>query len=227
MPFEKLDNPAWWALTGPQQQFATGTAHIKRYQRDILSFVAYDHSMPDIANELDSLLEAGETFYIIGELPPLPSSCTLVKELPCVQMILQEPVVIVENAVAISPLTASHSIDMFNLINKVQPGLYVPDTRRLGDYYGVWQEDKLVAMAGERIQPEHLTEISAVVTDPDYTGRKYAQQLVTHLCNANLNKGNIPFLHVLQSNERAIKVYEYLGFKKRRTISFWQLKKTE
>lgn len=225
-PFAKLDNPAWWALTGVQQSFATGASHIKRYQRGILPFAAYEYGTTESITALDAWLETGEVFFLIGELPPLPAHWTLIKELPCAQMINQAAVTAPDDAVAISPLTAAHKTDMYNLIQKVQPGYYEPDTHRLGDYYGIWQQERLVAIAGERMRLEQLTEISAICTDPDYTGRKYAQHLIAHLCNTNLDQGNIPFLHVLETNERAIRLYEYMGFTKRRIISFWKLQKT-
>lgn len=224
-PFAKLDNPAWWALTSVQQSFAAGARHVKRYQRGILPFAAYEYGTKESITALDGFLETGELFFLIGELPPLPAHWTLLKELPCAQMINQAAVASPDGAVTISRLTATHRTDMYNLIQKVQPGYYELDTYRLGNYYGIWQQDKLVAIAGERMRLEQLTEISAICTDPDYTGRKYAQHLITHLCNTNLEEGNTPFLHVLETNQRAISLYEYMGFTKRRTISFWQLKK--
>ena len=218
MNFDHLDNPVWYALTSQQQQFAIGTEDVKCFQQHILPFAAY--TTPETAHTLDPYLE--DTFYMIGELPPLPSNWTVLKELRCVQMILQTPIEAMSN---VSLLDASHSQTMFDLINKVQPGFYKPDTRLVGDYYGIWQDDKLVSIGGERLRMDHFTEISSIITDPEYTGRKYAQQLITHVCNTNLSKGNIPFLHVLQTNDRAISLYEYLGFTQRRLISFWQLKK--
>lgn len=225
-PFAKLDNPAWWALTGVQQSFAAGTKHAKRYQRGILPFAAYDPEAKENITALDGFLEAGEVFFLIGELPPLPVHWTLLKELPCAQMINQAAMLPPDSEVSINRLTELHSNDMYHLIQKVQPGYYEHNTHRLGNYYGIWQQDKLVAIAGERMRLEELTEISAICTDPDYTGRKYAQHLIAHLCNTNLGQGNIPFLHVLETNQRAISLYEYMGFTKRRTISFWQLKKS-
>lgn len=224
-PFAKLDNPAWWALNGVQQPFATGASSVKRYQRGILPFAAYDHSAPESIIELDNWLQPGESFFFIGALPSLPSHWTVLNELPCAQMILQSEITQQEDAVTVSALDASHKTDMFNLINLVQPGYYEPDTYQLGNYYGIWQQGQLVAIAGERMRMEELAEISAICTHPDHTGRKYAQHLITHLCNTNLNEGNIPFLHVLQTNQRAISLYEYLGFTTRRMISFWKLRK--
>ncbi|AEV98169.1 hypothetical protein A4D02_33800 [Niastella koreensis] len=226
-PFWQLDNPAWWALTGVQQQFATGAQPMKRYQRGILPFAAIETATTPNLVALRGLLEPGEIFYLIGELPPLPPGIQLLKELPCAQMVLQQPIKLPDNAISITPLNASHSDDMLNLINKVQPGYYEKDTWRLGNYAGIWQQDQLVAIAGERMRLEQLTEISAICTDPAYTGRQYAQYLIAHLCNTNLQTGNTPFLHVLHTNERAIRLYEYLGFTTRRTISFWQLVSSE
>lgn len=222
-PFVKLDNPAWWALTGVQQSFAVGTTHAKRYHKGILPFAAWEAGHEASLQSLTQWLEPGEIFYLIGELPALPADFTMIKELTCVQMILQQKINLTPASFTISPLNASHRDEMFNLINKVQPGYYEKDTGRLGNYYGIWQQNQLVAIAGERMRLENLTEISAICTDPAYTGRQYAQYLIAHLCNTNLQMGNTPFLHVLQTNYRAIRLYEYLGFKQRRMIPFWQI----
>jgi GNAT superfamily N-acetyltransferase len=223
-PLTELDNPAWNALNGRQQEFATGVPPILRYRQGVLPFAACESGRTENIDALDHLMEPGEIFYLIGELPPLPSHWELVKELPCAQMILRRPVVLQENTVEISLLTAGQDSALFNLINKVQPGFYKPGAHQLGDYYGVWENDRLVAVAGERMRVEHATEISGICTDPDYTGRRYAQHLIARLCNKNLEQGMTPFLHVLQANPRAIRLYEYLGFETRRAISFWQLR---
>jgi len=70
-----------------------------------------------------------------------------------------------------------------------------------------------------------LTEISAVVTHPDWLGLKFAQQLVTHLNHKNIEQGIIPFLHTGSGNERAIAIYELLGYTKRRIIPVTKIKR--
>jgi predicted GNAT family acetyltransferase len=95
----------------------------------------------------------------------------------------------------------------------------------MGDYYGIYQKGQLVSVAGERMRMHGLTEISAVVTHPNFTGRKYAQQLIAHVVNKNLAAGIIPFLHVASTNERALNIYQYLGFVKRRIIDFTKIKR--
>jgi len=219
----QLDNPLWYALKDTQQAFAIGSSHTRRYRSGILPFAAYDHHTPGNVTELDSLLEKDRVFFLVGALPALPSHWKLIRELPCAQMILDLPLAPAQDTSAVAALTTADRDTMFELIQRVQPGYYEPDTHQLGDYFGIWQDDKLVAIAGERMRLEGMVEISAVCTDPAYTGRGYAQQLIVHICRTNLEKGNMLFLHVLTSNERAIRLYERLGFRRRREISFWKL----
>jgi len=222
----QLDNPLWYALNGAQQTFSIGFSFTKRYRPGILPFAAYDHLRPDNITELNGLLKKDEAFFLVGELPPLPSHFKLIRELPCAQMILDLPLTRVQDTAAVTALTAADRDTMFELIHRVQPGYYERDTHLLGNYFGIWQDEKLVAIAGERMRLKGMVEISAVCTDPAYAGRGYAQQLIVHICKSNLEKGNMLFLHVLTSNERAIRLYEHLGFRKRREISFWKLVNT-
>lgn len=217
---DKLDNPVWNALNTSHSQYAVGQPHVKCYQSSILAFVGYEQGISVDLSSVDDLVKKEQVFFMVGDLPVLPPHWKVVKELPCLQMVLQLPVKFEDQGVIVSELRAEHSAAMFDLVNRVQPGLYQPDTRFLGNYYGVWQDDKLVAIAGERMRVDNMVELSAICTDPAYTGRKYAQHLIAHLCSTNSEKGNIPFLHVLQSNERAIKVYDYMGFTTRRMINF-------
>src|ERR1044072_1678380 len=199
----KLDQTAWNALTSVQQNFATGTAHVKRYRRGILPFAACEPGHEKEIGSLTTMLAPGEIFYLIGELPPLPSSFTVLKELPCAQMVLQKPLPDLKNVLPLQPLTADHKDEIYDLINSVQPGYYEPDTYQLGLYLGIRQDRKLVAIAGTRMRLDGLTELSAICTDPEYTGRKYAQQLIWGLCKYNLGNDLTPFLHVIETNERA------------------------
>ena len=70
-------------------------------------------------------------------------------------------------------------------------------------------------------------EMSAVCTHPHYTGRGYAQRLLAILCNAALDRGFAPFLHVYSDNTRAIEVYRKLGFVVRTSPPLWSLQKAD
>jgi GNAT superfamily N-acetyltransferase len=224
LPDHKLDNPAWYSLTETHRHFAIGNNEIKRYLKNIVSFAAYHSGKKDILNQLDQWIDPGESFFLIGDIPALPPNYTSESSLPCVQMICTAKIKITETDI-IEQLGEADDEQMTALINLVQPGYYKPGTRLMGDYSGIRHNGQLVAMTGERMRMEGFTEISAVVTHPDFTGRKYAQQLVAHATNKNLAAGITPYLHTAETNERAIKIYEHLGFVQRRIIAFRKIKR--
>jgi len=69
-----------------------------------------------------------------------------------------------------------------------------------------------------------FVEVSAVVTHPSHTGQGYASQLIAHTVNTIFTQNEIPYLHVVETNP-AVKLYEKLGFRIRRKISFWNFTK--
>lgn len=103
----------------------------------------------------------------------------------------------------------------------VQPGYFMKNTSDLGNYHGIYKDEKLIAVTGERMKMNKYTEVSAVVTHPEYTGKGYAKQLITHTSNQIFSENKIPYLHVADTNIGAIRLYEKLGFRTRRKISFW------
>jgi predicted GNAT family acetyltransferase len=222
--YYKLDNPAWYALAETHAGFAIGNDKVKRYHPDIVAFVAYRQGIENICTHLDEIIGVNESFFIIGEMSSLASNYIVESILPCTQMICSKRIQTPET-VTIEKLRDTDDEDILALINLVQPGYYKKGTRLMGDYFGIRQDAKLVSLTGERMRMNGLTEISAVVTHPDFTGRKYAQQLVAHAGNKNFDEGIIPFLHVAATNERAINIYELLGFVKRRNIDFTRLKR--
>ncbi len=223
----KLDNPAWYALAEIHQPFAIGSFSLKRYQKNIVSFFAYDQAEENALSELDGFTDVGDPFFIIGNLSPLPSNYHIESRLSCAQMICFKLANLPTATADIKLVEPNEEQQMLALINQVQPGYFLPGTRLMGDYYGIRQTGSLVAMTGERMRMHGLTEISAVVTHPDFTGRQYAQQLVAHISNKNIDAGITPFLHVAESNERAIGIYQWLGFTRRRVIDFWKIRRME
>ena len=223
----KLDNPAWYALAETHRSFAIGNFSLKRYQKNIVSFFAYDHAQKDALFSADEMADLEESFYIIGEMPALPKNYVIENKLSCVQMICFALSDFPGMTNTIVRLGEDDEEQMLALINNVQPGYFLRGTRQMGNYYGIRQEDHLVAITGERMRMNGLTEVSAVVTHPEFTGRKYAQQLVAHAVNKIIEADIIPFLHVAESNERAIRIYQKLGFSSRRLIDFWKIKRKE
>ena len=222
--YHKLNNPAWYALTEMHQHFAEGNDAVKRYQQNIAPFAGCIADQPVSPEAFDQCFNITDSFYIIGDLPLLPSNYNIESKLLCLQMIAPS-IKAVPATARIAQLSEADDEDIITLMELVFPGYYQPDTRLMGDYFGIRCNGKLVAITGERMQMNGLTEVSAVVTHPDFTGRKYAQQLVSLVAAKNLDAGIIPFLHTAEINERAIKVYELLGFIPRRIIAVWKIKR--
>jgi predicted GNAT family acetyltransferase len=93
-----------------------------------------------------------------------------------------------------------------------KPGPFGPRTIELGDYFGVFDGGRLVAMAGERMQAGALREISGVCTHPDVQGRGIASRLMRKLVRRQLARRETPFLHVMRENAVARRLYERMGF---------------
>lgn len=222
--YKKLDNPAWHALTETHACFAVGTAKLKRYDPAIVLFSGYDLQVQNITEQFDEVYKPGDSFFLFDECPVLPANYQIETVVQCMQMVCKKPLP-QKNKENLVLLERKHWDEMYELVSTVFPGYYLPGTPEMGDYFGIFNEGKLVAIAGERLTMHGLTEISAVVTHPNYQGRGYAQQLVTHLDHKNLQAGNIPFLHTGYKNERAIKIYELLGYTKRRIIAATKIKR--
>jgi len=219
-----LDNPVWNALQTVHKDFAIGTENIKRYPAGVLQIMGCANPFTANLQEIDPWLAPGEKIFMVGDLPPLPADWTNFIKIDCVQMVWPKPVnVPVKTPADILPIGESSRADLLELVNLANPGYFFENTYQLGSYFGTWQDGKLIAAAGERLKMNGLTEVSAVVTHPDYTGRGFAQQLVAHVAAKNFDEGNIPFLHFVTDNIRARKVYELVGFEERRIITFWGL----
>ena len=103
---------------------------------------------------------------------------------------------------------------MADLVARTNPGPFTARTIELGNYLGVFDGERLVAMAGERMRLPGYTEISAVCTDADYRGRGLAGHLTALIARDIAAAGSVPFLHVLADNP-ARHLYESLGFRQR------------
>ena len=217
----KLDNPVWHSLNETQRNYALDFNDLKCYKPDYCPFCGYVNGNA-IADDIDAYAKLIDNFYIVGERPVFSQRLILKKELVCLQMVIgnridissQEEIVYLNNGFA---------SELLELVNLVQPGYFKSKTIMLGNYYGIFKNNRLVSVTGERMQMNGFTEVSAIVTHPDYTGKGYAKQLIAHAVNRIFDTGKIPFLHVAETNTGAIHLYEKLGFAERRKISFWNL----
>ena len=70
------------------------------------------------------------------------------------------------------------------------------------------------------MHPPGWTEISAVCTDPAHQRHGLATRLVQAVAAGIRRRGETPFLHAAASNRTAIRLYESMGFRLRRQMTF-------
>ncbi|MCL2554238.1 MAG: GNAT family N-acetyltransferase [Actinomycetia bacterium] len=218
-----LDNPVWAALSGPQRHLAEVTGGGARFLADVAPFVAVaDPADPHAWADLAALVRPGNIFPLTGG-GPLPDGWADRPGLEGVQMVAT-PALRGEADPRAEPLGPADVPEMLDLVARTRPGPFLPRTIELGAYYGVRDRGRLVAMAGERLRPPGWTEISAVCTDERHRGQGLAARLVRHVAAGVRARGEIPFLHAASSNTGAVRLYESLGFTRRKATFFHSLR---
>lgn len=222
---EKLDNPVWNSLNETHKSLSIEYDGIKFYAPEYCPFGGFRNPKKSIngINEYSTLIDS---FYVVGEKPLFGRNITINKNLVCNQMLLEKPIELEIEEQIVKLKYRKQKTDLFNLVNLIQPGYFNNKTPDLGKYFGIYKNDELIAVTGERMKMNEFTEISAVITHPEHTGKGYAKQLIKHTTGQIFNESKIPYLHVAESNIGAIKLYEKLGFTTRRKISFWNIKTT-
>lgn len=209
-----LDNPVWHALIGPHRSHATGRGLARHYPRDMAPFSAIveasDTAYADLAVDLSPGAEA-RLFRPREE--PLPCNWQQLDCFPMLQMIARgTPKQAPEMGTLLS---VADSGAMADLVAIAKPGPFGPRTPLLGQYFGVRDGDRLLAMAGERMRLPGFVELSAICAHPEARGQGYATGLTLQLMRLAFDRGEMPFLHVRPDNAAAVALYRRLGFETR------------
>jgi len=238
-----LDNVIWQALTTRDAQFAEGFGDARRFVREVGPLGAFHEDGSQGYASLAGLVEPDGTIGLFLNEPYEPRvGWTFVVGAPLLQMVADTltdngmlPDVLhegrpenTEPEIAIPDLIELGSADsrkMIELTGMTKPGPFGSRTHELGTYLGIRFEGKLVAMAGERLKVPGHTEVSAVCTHPEHTGKGYARVLMTEVMRRIRERGETPFLHVRQDNVRAVAIYNKLGFRERKLGHFAVLRK--
>jgi predicted GNAT family acetyltransferase len=212
----RLENPAYAALSGAHSRFARRSGRALRYAADVAPFLALPPD-PSRADWLDAieLVAPGTAAATLDDGSALPESLKVNQTFELVQM-LGEQVAGTHDPDAIT-LGAADVPEMLELVQLTEPGPFFQRTIELGKYVGIRRDGALVAMAGERLRFDGWTEISAVCTAPTHRGQGLASRLMSTLAADIEHRSERVFLHVLTANTNAIRLYEGLGFRARRS----------
>jgi ribosomal protein S18 acetylase RimI-like enzyme len=214
-----LDNLTWYAMTGLHTHLTIGTKLAKRYIPEISIAVAVANHSETAFAELAQIVPTGEMVALAETHPPesLPG-WQIHDRFEADQMVCQQDVSEPFTTEGIITLTVADVPDMIELIDAARPGPFTPRSIEMGRFFGIRQDGKLVAMAGERFRLPDYCEISTVCTHPDWQGNGYARRLCSLLIHDNWQKGIIPFLHVNPENSPALRLYESLHFTRRDSL---------
>ena len=215
---EFLDNIIWNSLSGAQACFSCGVADARRYSpgfSPIIGFANTDH--PNFEG-LAPYCGAGEQFYCANWSGAVPRGWNIDAETTMFKMVWDAPAPHADGLVTPVDLGSEHALPALELANLTRPGPFGPRTIELGDYVGVFEDDRLVAMAGERMHAQLWREISGVCTHPDFQGRGFGRRLIVALIRRQLRRGERPFLHVMHDNSSAHSLYQRMGFRDYREV---------
>jgi predicted GNAT family acetyltransferase len=209
-----LDNITWHALTTSQAHFAEGNGMARRFHTAIGPLAGMSTPAVEGFAALAQLIGPNEPAALfLKEKVEAPSNFKVLRSIPLLQMLhdgARPPAPKHEH----TTLTPADVPEMIALARLTEPGPFEQRTIELGGYIGIRKNSLLASMAGERLRIPGYTEVSAVCTHPDHLGHGYAASLMTEIIHRLLDRGDVPFLHSRHDNERAIALYERLGFQK-------------
>lgn len=229
-----LDNPIWNALRTEHASLALGDGHARRYPHDIGPLSGIPDQSRESYDALCGLTGSGVVVLFSVEPLCIPLGWKTVREGPIVQMIrtpetfaavgapdlrLDAKKLDAGEGILLRQLTAEDAPEMVALAELTEPGPFRLRTIELGNFYGIFHGDRLVAMSGKRMHLPGLVEVSGVCTHPDARGRGYAAHLMSLVIAEIEQEGKTPFLHAFADNP-AIRLYRRLGFELRQNFNF-------
>jgi GNAT superfamily N-acetyltransferase len=210
---DQLDNLFWHSLAGPFARWSEGTDRARRFAKGFSPMLAFpDQAHPDFT-DLVPLCDPEERFYTDGWSGPPPAGWRVEMESTMFKMVWDGPMLEADEAMEAIALGQEHAGAALELALLTKPGPFGLRTIELGEYFGCFEEDRLVAMAGERLHAGTLREISGVCTHPDFQGRGLARRLMLKLIRRQMKRGEIPCLHVASGNTGAHGLYLRMGFR--------------
>ena len=218
----KLDNPIWYALNETHKQYVVEFNGCKFYKPEYSPFGGTGKG-GDTALATDQYSKLTALFYMVGDPPIAGSNARIKKQLTANQMILYKPFAFEITERIIELETQGQKKELYELVNLVQPGFIREKTVAMGKHFGIYSDKQLVAVSGKRVEMNSYSEVSAVVTHPEFRKRGFAKQLLKRTTDKIFSDKKTPILHVDENNAHAIQLYEQLGFVTRRKMGFCML----
>jgi GNAT superfamily N-acetyltransferase len=223
----ELDNPIWHALHGRHRGLAGSLESVRWYPPAIAPFVAVSAAdvVPDLATAAARGL--GAPAYFLGVLPEsLPGGWRYVARSQVLQLMPPAAPSNDDGSRECVTLTGADLDGMQGLAQVAFPDFFRARTNELGEYLGIFDGGKLIAMASERMALTQFQEISGVRTHPDHVGRGHVRRLTQALLERHRRRGVNSFLHVNENNTAGRRLYESMGFTVRSALPMGKIEPT-
>jgi ribosomal protein S18 acetylase RimI-like enzyme len=226
-----LDNPILNALLTEHRSLALCDGVARRYPAAIGPLAG----TPDQSSAgYDALRRLAGPGGLVGlflqHRPALPKGWSIVRGGILTQMIGREAspdaVEALPEDVTLRRLGNADMPEMMELAKLTEPGPFRERTMELGNFYGIFGGERLLAMAGQRMRVPGFVEVSAVCTHPEARRRGFAAVVMREVMHDITNEGSTPFLHAFDDNP-AIRIYQRLGFTQRRSFHLAVIKNEE
>ena len=217
-----LDNMIWNAISTGNNDIAIIDGDVGCYLQEIAPFAGMKVFNDVNLKKLYEFIPSNRSVAIssLNKMDHDESRWKLIQPMDVTQMVFEHSVntFITKNSPLIVPLSEEYVPQMMELTALTRPGPFLQQTIRFKNYFGIFIEERLAAMTGQRMHPRPYMEVSAVCTHPDFRGSGYAKALMLHVMKIILDNSFTPFLHVLSNNTNAIEIYKTIGFKTRKQI---------
>jgi len=219
-----LDNPIWNGLISGNDHLANGTGEVRYFDKEVSPLIGMKEYSRDNFDTLHQLItEERNLVTLTAFAVTVPPQWQLIRSVKILQMVFNGTAPTRDEQ--FTPLQTQHVPAMLALTKLTNPGPFAERTIEFGNYEGIFVDNELAAMAGQRTQPRPYIEVSAVCTHPDHHGKGYAGKLIVSQIQQITAQSCIPFLHVRSDNYTAIKLYQKLGFDIRTEIHFNTIRK--
>jgi len=226
----ELDNPIWHSLLGPLHRFGESHGDTRWFPSSVAPFIAVPTA--DTRPDLDAAAARGwrDPAYFFGVIPhTLPVGWHFASTSNVLQLLppSDPPEDLRADAgEEIRELGEADRPAMLALTRIAFPAFFRERTAELGQYLGIFQEGRLIAMAGERMALAGWQEISGVCTHPDFAGRGSARRLMRALLARHRRRGVASFLHVSEENHHARRLYQSMGYILRASLPMSKVERT-
>jgi ribosomal protein S18 acetylase RimI-like enzyme len=224
-----LDNAVWTALTTKQAQHVQSSALARRFPPEMTLLGALAANTAMAFDSLAQLIQRDAVTLYFTSPPQIPAGWEIVRAVELHQMVQEteaSPSAQASATPEVIELTPADVPEMSVVYTATRPGRTLcPRIQKLGQFLGIREDGKLLAMGGLRLHLPGYREITTVATLPEYEGHGYATAIVRSLIERIRSRGDRPFLTVRNDNTRAVEIYRRLGFKERTMLYSRTIKK--